>query len=127
MPYSIYIPGERQDTRVISFKDEPLMCKNCLQYGDARKHCKRQEATCGKCAAVGHSIEQCSNDTLKCLHCSESHNAGSRECGGYQREETLIRIQGEEKVTLMRARQILKKQQRIHRKRQATVQHSFQL
>ena len=99
LSYSIYIPGERQDTRVISFKDKPLMCKNCQQYGHAKKYCKKQEATCGKCAVVGHSVEQCDSGIVKCVLCSEAHYAGSRECSKYQKEEILIRIQVEEKMT----------------------------
>ena len=107
LPYSIYIPGERQDTRVIPFKDKPLMCKNCQQYGHAKKYCKKQEATCGKCAVVGHSVERCDSGIVKCVHCSEAHYAGSRKCSKYRKEEILIRIQVEEKVTLMRAKQMM--------------------
>ena len=52
-------------------------------------------------------MKQCGSDTVKCLHCSETHSAGSGECSKYQREENLIIIQGEEKITLMKAMQIL--------------------
>ena len=107
LPYSIYIPGERHHTRVFEFRDKPLKCANCQQHGHAKKYCKHQEPTCRKCAEGEHSLEQCCRDVVKGLHCGEEHMAGNQECAKYQREETLIRIQGEEKVTLIRARQIL--------------------
>ena len=107
LPYSIYIPGERQDTKVIKFKNKPLMCAKCLQYGHASKFCKRQESTCKKCSVLGHSVEQCSGEEEKCVHCGETHSAGSPICQKYLKEEALIRIQEEEKVTLMRARQMM--------------------
>ena len=54
---------------------------------------------------VGHSVEQCISEEEKCVHCGESHSTGSSFCQKYFREEALIKIQEEEKVTLMRARQ----------------------
>ena len=44
-----------------------------------------------------------------CIHSNEAHRAGSRECARYQREDTIVQIQEEEKVTAMRASQMLKK------------------
>ena len=49
LPYSIYIPAERPDTRVSKYKSKPLMCNNCLQYGHPKKYCKRTEPTYRKC------------------------------------------------------------------------------
>ena len=83
------------------------MCNNCLQYGHAKKYCRRQEATCGKCSSVGHSRDQCSSEVVKCVHFNEANRAGSSAYGKLQREEALIKIQDEEKVTIMRARHIL--------------------
>ena len=37
LPYSIYIPGERSDTRVYKFNSKSLMCNRCLKYGHAKK------------------------------------------------------------------------------------------
>ena len=109
LPYSIYIPGERQDTRVFKYENKPLMCNNCQQYGHPRKYCKSVEPVCKKCAVRGHDMTQCSSEDEKCIHCNEAHRAGSRECARYQREEAIVQIQEEEKVTAMRARQMLEK------------------
>ena len=54
-------------------------------------------------------MTQCLSENEKCIHCNEAHCAGSRERVRYQREETILQIQEEEKVTAMRARQMLEK------------------
>ena len=93
LPYSIYIPGERQDTRVFKFKSKPIMCNNCLQYAHSKKYGKRTEPTCRKCSASGHCMAECTSDTAKCLHCSQAHSAGSRDCVKQQREEAIMQVQ----------------------------------
>ena len=114
---------------MIKFRNKPLMCANCLQYGHARKYCKRQEATCKKCSMVGHAVEQCSSEGEKCVHCGEAHSAGSIECQKYQREEALIKIQEEEKVTAMRARQMMENNNEYteHSKQQFTTQYDCKM
>ena len=62
-----------------------------------------------KCAIRAHDTTQCSSENEKCIYCNEAHRADSRECARYQREETIVQIQEEEKVTAMRARQMLEK------------------
>ena len=54
-------------------------------------------------------MTECTNDTTRCLHCSEAHNAGSRECAKHQKEEAIMQVQEEEKVTNLRAKQILER------------------
>ena len=107
LPYSIYIPGERSDTRVYKFKSKPLMCNKCMRYGHAKKWCKQENPVCKRCSESGHAMEQCQSETPKCFHCQGNHAAGSKDCPKHQREEQLIEIQEKEKVTIMRARQIL--------------------
>ena len=85
------------------------MCNNCTQYEHVKKYCKAAEPVCKKCAASGHEIMQCLSEDEKCIHCNEAHHAGSRECTRQQREEAIMQIQKEEKITIMRARQILEK------------------
>ena len=56
IPYTLYIPGERQDTEVYRFKSKPIMCNNCQGYGHPKKWC-RNNVVCRKCAMVEHGIE----------------------------------------------------------------------
>ena len=86
------------------------MCNNCLQYGYPKKYCKRTEPKCRKCSSSGHGMTECTVTlhTL-CLHCSEAHNPGSRECSRHQKEEAIMQVQEEEKITILRAKQILER------------------
>ena len=38
LPHSLYIPGERTDGRIYKFRNKPLLCNKCLQYGHPQKH-----------------------------------------------------------------------------------------
>ena len=108
LPYSIYIPGERQDTRVQPFTSRPMMCHKCQGYGHTVKRCDN-EKVCRKCAEEGHDKENCekSENEYKCCHCAGQHMAGSKECAKQQREIDLISVQLQQKVTFRRALQIL--------------------
>ena len=79
IPYSIYIPGEKQDTRVFKFRNKPLMCNNCHKYGHVKRYCRQESPTCSRCAVSGHSLDQCESETAKCLHCGGDHAAGSSD------------------------------------------------
>ena len=57
LPYSIYRPGERQDTRVFKFRNKSLMCNNCHKYGHVNKWCKQDGPTCRRCSASGHAMD----------------------------------------------------------------------
>ena len=106
-PYSLYIPGERQDTLVYQYRNKPLICHKCQQYGHSQKWCKAAESVCRRCSNPGHTIAECVAEQPLCIHCKEAHMTGSRECERQIKEEMLIKIQDSEKVGLMRARQIL--------------------
>ena len=84
------------------------MCKKCLLYGHSVKNCKKDQQVCKRCSLIGHNCDKCEIEQLKCIHCNGAHVAGSKECPKYQKEEMLLEIQEREKVTIMRARQILK-------------------
>ena len=107
LPYSIYIPGERQDTRIYKFHNRPMLCRGCQQYGHTQKRCQKSDVVCGRCSATGHDHRSCAAEVLKCLHCGAAHAVGSVDCPRHQREQLLVDTQDREKVTFMRAKQIL--------------------
>lgn len=107
IPYTIYIPGEKQDTRVFQFKNKPLICNKCQSYGHSRKWCKSKDDICRKCSTIGHDIAKCTAEISQCYHCKERHQTGSRECVRQQKEQLLVEIQEKERVTIRRARQII--------------------
>lgn len=107
LPYNIYIPGEEYDTKVYPFHNRPMKCSNCQNYGHTNKRCRSEIPVCKRCSLPGHKSDECSPDAVvRCHHCGDSHEAGSRICSRYIREATILKIQLEQKVSLKRAMQI---------------------
>ena len=106
LPYSIYIHGERQDTRVYKFHNKLLVCNQCLSYGHPRKWCKGTSPISKKLSAAGHSREECQAERPFCFHCHGEHEAGNSLCPRQEKEILLVNIQESEKVGIQRARQI---------------------
>ena len=106
-PYSIYIPGERSDTQVQPFRNRPMMCQKCLTYGHTQKRCRSEIASCRRCSSRDHVEAECSVPTPKCYHCQGEHPAGSRDCPHWKREQEVINLSEEHKVTYQRARQMM--------------------
>lgn len=106
LPYSLYIPGERYDTRVYPYHNRPMMCKKCQTYGHTEKRCKAKEPTCKKCSKLGHKVIDCVENEPTCIHCQGAHQAGSNECSRHKRETTILKLQDEYKVSFRRAIQI---------------------
>lgn len=105
--YSIYIPGERQDSRVYPFHNKPMHCRKCQHYGHTYRKCKSIEERCQNCSQNSHSAKECNSDVICCFNCRGSHSSGSRTCPVYIKELEILRIQKEEGVSIPRARQIL--------------------
>ena len=106
VPYSLYIPGENNDTVVNRFKSNPMMCKKCQDYGHTAKGCKKTYFRCRKCSEEGHEQKDCTAETSKCHHCSEDHVTGFKDCPKQQKEQEIVDLVEEKKVTFQRARQI---------------------
>ena len=68
---SLYIPGDRLDTRVIPFINRPMMCHKCQGYGHTAKRCTAENTICKRCSVVGHSKEHCCADQPVCHHCKQ--------------------------------------------------------
>ena len=104
MPQYIQIPGEQAMTRVIEYKQRPLICRKCQEYGHSKNNC-RDEVRCGNCSERDHTSEECTNPK-KCHHCKEQHQAGNRECKEYRYQEEISAVQAKEKVTRNQAKAI---------------------
>ena len=107
LPYTVYIPGEITDTVVYPFGSRPMMCKHCLEYGHTKKKCKRQAPRCGKCSGDAHTSAECSSKEEKCLHCPGEHTTGHKNCPAQVKEQKILEIVTEKKVSFPRARQML--------------------
>ena len=104
LPETIYIPGEKTDSVVYPFKNRPLMCRTCQQYGHSIKYCK-SVTRCRRCGQQGHERKDGVNQ-ICCVYCKLSHEAGDRECAIQQKEQLVCDIQQKRHVNRKRARQI---------------------
>ena len=126
LPFSIYIPGERQDTRVQPFDSRPMICNTCQLYGHTAKRCSK-EKVCKLCSESGHGKEECARNVeeFKCYHCSENHMVGSKVCQKQVREAELLRIQLQQKVPFRRALQIMSGEQETSKQLRKDFAHIF--
>ena len=107
LPYSIYIPGERQDSFIQPFINKPILCTKCQQYGHTRKNCRALVSTCKRCATEGHALEECTSHGVKCRHCQQPHLVGAKECPQQIKECAIIKLIEQKKVSFQRARQMM--------------------
>ena len=75
----IDIPREMTKTRIVEYKQRPLMCEKCLIYRYGKNNCE-EEQRCGKCSGTGHNRTECTEQKLRCFHCEGDHEAGNRMC-----------------------------------------------
>ena len=109
LPFSIYIPGERQDTRIFPFRNKPLICRNCHRYNHLKKYCRTSTPICRICGTTEHTAEECQATTPFCVNCEGEHPAGSRDCPVQKSDEEICAIQETQNVNIKRARQIYAK------------------
>ena len=106
-PDTIYIPGERDDTGVYPYRAIPIMCKKCQNYGHTAKWCNNA-VRCRKCSEENHSEPQCNNlGLVRCYHCNLQHKAGNWGRPKHIDETKITECQDKEKVSKLRATQIV--------------------
>ena len=99
VPDSIYIPGERSDTKVYPFFNKPKLCKNSQHYGHTASRCNKAQV-CGNCS---HTSDSCRNDVW-CFHCRGPHRVGDVKCPKAIEEKQILTLQDRYKVGRRRAR-----------------------
>ena len=92
IPSYLSIPGESALTKVYQYKNKPLLCNRCQNYGHSFKRCE-SPVVCGRCDTRGHSSDACESNILKCHHCSEQHASGFKECIEYKKELEIVALQ----------------------------------
>ena len=92
---------------VYNYRNKPIICANCQVYGHTKKWCKSEEKVCRRCSGRGHEQRDCKAEKPSCFHCQGEHRVGDRECEKERTEQQILDIQDQQKVTVMRARQIL--------------------
>ena len=110
LPAYLEIPGEHLLTKVYEYKEKPMMCRKCLEFGHTKANCRSPVTNCGRCSVGGHNRDECQSDVMKCYHCKQAHNAGSRTCNSVRKEEEILAIQRKERVPRQQARVIFERE-----------------
>ena len=102
VPMFISIPGEQAKTQVYPYKDRPQICKKCTKFYHGEKHCADEER-CARCSEEGHRADRCNADPMICPHCSGNHMAGNKNCVELRKQEEILAIQSNERVSRQQA------------------------
>ena len=76
LPLYIDIPGENMKSKVYEYKERPVMCKKCLQYGHTKNSC-RDNQRCAKSGEDNHEVAKYTTNEPRCLHCSLTFEAST--------------------------------------------------
>ncbi|XP_055942019.1 uncharacterized protein LOC129972063 [Argiope bruennichi] len=75
-------------SKVKPYIPNPQRCFKCQRFGHSQGTC-RGNRRCAKCSADDHETSVCSTQTFKCLNCSGSHPAYSRDCPKWKTEKEI--------------------------------------
>ncbi|KAL1463825.1 hypothetical protein WDU94_015534 [Cyamophila willieti] len=70
------------------YMQRPIQCFSCYKFGHITKHC-RSSKLCKTCFQPAADEHQCDTSVLKCTNCNGNHNANSRSCPEYERQQTI--------------------------------------
>ena len=93
--------------KVRQYIPSPMRCFRCLRFGHTQVHCKNRP-TCSKCAASGHTGDDCTAESTKCVNCGENetpHSAFDLKCPTLKREREIVAIKYTERVSFREARE----------------------
>jgi hypothetical protein len=110
-PPHLRITGEHLLTTVYPYKENPLQCRKCFQYGHSKARCSDTTPTCGRCSEK-HWTQECEKvfdeeHVQKCPNCEGEHRAGHKSCPNRQYEDHVLEIQQTRKVGKKEARLLI--------------------
>uniref|UniRef100_A0A8D8QH57 CCHC-type domain-containing protein n=1 Tax=Cacopsylla melanoneura TaxID=428564 RepID=A0A8D8QH57_9HEMI len=70
------------------YMQRPVQCFSCYKFGHITKHC-RSTKLCKTCFQPAADEHQCDTSVLKCTNCDGNHNANSKSCPEYERQQTI--------------------------------------
>ena len=108
IPIFLNIPGEQALTKIYEYKNRPMLCKQCLQFGHTTKRC-RNLPKCTKCTSDDHNLDSCTSEQPTCHHSKENHYTGSSKCKETQQEQEILSIQSKYRIPRSQARFIFHK------------------
>ena len=111
---SIFLLRILGETKINEYNDKSMLCKKCFKYVHTEKRCSSLSYLYGRCAEPGHQSEGCASEVVKCCSCGENHVSGHSTCPDRKKEETILKIQKDQKVWRAMSRQILETGVNIH-------------
>lgn len=84
------------------FIPKPMFCKNCLNYGHTKNHCKGK-TRCPNCSDTEHNGECIIK--IKCMHCKNNHKTGFFKCPERKKQFDIKKIMTKQKITYYQAKQ----------------------
>jgi hypothetical protein len=86
----VHIRGEAVFAEAFLYRNRPLRCRNCHEYGHKAVRC-RNETAC-ECCAGPHASTDCTSDILRCAACEiVGHAVSDPECETWKKEWEKIR------------------------------------
>ena len=105
LPSFVKIGWTRCSTR--TYIPRPRRCYKCNEYGHGIKTCRNPSVcmTCGEaCGEENNTHPNPCTSTPKCPNCSGPHNAASKDCPRYTKEQLVLTAQALEGLTYQAAR-----------------------
>lgn len=92
-----------QIVRVEKYIPPPLQCRHCLLYGHTETKCRRQVPRCARCGE-NHKLNECHQESIKCIHCSGEHLSFSKSCPKWKTEQEIVTLKHTLNLTFPEAR-----------------------
>ena len=110
--YSPYLPDYIRIAKirmsVKKFKQRPIQCRKCFQFGHVVDNCPpERSARCFICSGVHDLKSTCKKDRF-CFQCQGSHSPNWRECPVYLIERDILELAANEHVSIGAARRRVK-------------------
>ena len=101
-----YIKIERINLSVKKFKQRPMQCHKCYEYGHTALKCQNRQK-CYVCSKEHDLNGQCSAENF-CFHCNGGHSPNSRICRRYNFEQDALELANTECISIGSAKRKLK-------------------
>ena len=98
--------------RVEKYIPPALQCRHCLLYGHTETTCRRQAPRCARCGA-NDELNDCHQESIKCIHCSGEHLSFSKYCPRWKTEQEIVTLKHTFNLTFPEARKQIQQKTNI--------------
>ena len=103
-----YVRIARVTMNVKKFKQRPIQCHKCYEYGHVEGNCPPERPRrCYICSGKHDLISPCKKERF-CFHCEGSHSPNWRECPSFLIEKEILEVAANEHISMGAARRRVK-------------------